>query len=178
MLLFTDGLERGDDEGASDVGREFERLQKSCRGLIWLKPAPAIRPIPGQGTRDPGDAALRRRVSGDPQLVEHGGSLLGAGRERRYVCRSSCMAANSDLNSQIERKTQTPAVDQGLELPDFAVFVRRRGPSSRHHSAPPMLRDLRVSKVAALKIDDLLLDPHRARQGTSDLPPESSSSLI
>lgn len=38
VLLFTDGLERGDAEGASDVGRELERLQKSCRRLIWLNP--------------------------------------------------------------------------------------------------------------------------------------------
>ncbi len=38
VLLFTDGLERGDAVGASDVARELERLQKSCRRLIWLNP--------------------------------------------------------------------------------------------------------------------------------------------
>ena len=37
VLLFTDGLERGSD-AAADVGRELERLQKSCRRLIWLNP--------------------------------------------------------------------------------------------------------------------------------------------
>ena len=35
VLLFTDGLER---EGVEDLGREAERLSKSCRRLIWLNP--------------------------------------------------------------------------------------------------------------------------------------------
>lgn len=35
VLLITDGLERDDVEM---VGREMERLQKSCRRLIWLNP--------------------------------------------------------------------------------------------------------------------------------------------
>ena len=38
VLLFTDGLERGDAENALDVGRELERIRKSCRRLIWLNP--------------------------------------------------------------------------------------------------------------------------------------------
>jgi hypothetical protein len=35
VLLFTDGLER---DGAADLAREMERLNKSCRRLIWLNP--------------------------------------------------------------------------------------------------------------------------------------------
>ncbi|PCJ91820.1 MAG: VWA domain-containing protein [Hyphomicrobiales bacterium] len=35
VLLITDGLERDSDE---DLGFEMERLQKSCRQLIWLNP--------------------------------------------------------------------------------------------------------------------------------------------
>ena len=35
MLLFTDGLER---DGGDELGREMERLHKSCRRLIWLNP--------------------------------------------------------------------------------------------------------------------------------------------
>lgn len=35
VLLITDGLERDTDE---DLGFEMERLQKSCRQLIWLNP--------------------------------------------------------------------------------------------------------------------------------------------
>lgn len=35
VLLITDGLERDTDE---DLGFETERLQKSCRELIWLNP--------------------------------------------------------------------------------------------------------------------------------------------
>jgi uncharacterized protein with von Willebrand factor type A (vWA) domain len=34
-LLFTDGLERDD---ARELGREMERLRKSCRRLIWANP--------------------------------------------------------------------------------------------------------------------------------------------
>lgn len=39
VLLFTDGLERPElgTEGA-DLGREMERLSKSCRRLIWINP--------------------------------------------------------------------------------------------------------------------------------------------
>jgi uncharacterized protein with von Willebrand factor type A (vWA) domain len=39
VLLFTDGLERaepGQEDG--DLRREIERLQKSCRRLVWLNP--------------------------------------------------------------------------------------------------------------------------------------------
>jgi uncharacterized protein with von Willebrand factor type A (vWA) domain len=35
VLLFTDGLER---DGSEELGREMERLHKSCRRLIWLNP--------------------------------------------------------------------------------------------------------------------------------------------
>ena len=35
VLLFTDGLER---DGGDELGREMERLHKSCRRLIWLNP--------------------------------------------------------------------------------------------------------------------------------------------
>lgn len=35
VLLITDGLERDSDE---DLGFEMQRLQKSCRQLIWLNP--------------------------------------------------------------------------------------------------------------------------------------------
>jgi len=35
VLLITDGLERDDTKGLS---KEMERLQKSCRRLIWLNP--------------------------------------------------------------------------------------------------------------------------------------------
>lgn len=35
VLLVTDGLEHGDIEG---LGREAERLSKSCRRLLWLNP--------------------------------------------------------------------------------------------------------------------------------------------
>ena len=35
VLLITDGLDRGDVDG---LGREIERLHKSCRRLIWLNP--------------------------------------------------------------------------------------------------------------------------------------------
>jgi uncharacterized protein with von Willebrand factor type A (vWA) domain len=35
VLLFTDGLER---EGVVELGRETQRLHKSCRRLIWLNP--------------------------------------------------------------------------------------------------------------------------------------------
>ena len=35
VLLFTDGLER---DSGTDLGREMERLHKSCRRLIWLNP--------------------------------------------------------------------------------------------------------------------------------------------
>ncbi len=35
VLLFTDGLERDADE---DLGREMDRLHRSCRRLIWLNP--------------------------------------------------------------------------------------------------------------------------------------------
>jgi hypothetical protein len=35
VLLITDGLDR---EGAAGLGREMERLHKSCRRLIWLNP--------------------------------------------------------------------------------------------------------------------------------------------
>lgn len=35
VLLFTDGLERDTDE---DLGREMDRLHRSCRRLIWLNP--------------------------------------------------------------------------------------------------------------------------------------------
>jgi uncharacterized protein with von Willebrand factor type A (vWA) domain len=39
VLLFTDGLERADAESSAiDLKREMERLQKSCRRLIWLNP--------------------------------------------------------------------------------------------------------------------------------------------
>jgi uncharacterized protein with von Willebrand factor type A (vWA) domain len=35
VLLFTDGLER---EAGDDLGREMDRLHRSCRRLIWLNP--------------------------------------------------------------------------------------------------------------------------------------------
>jgi Protein containing von Willebrand factor type A (vWA) domain len=35
VLLVTDGLER---EGGDDLGREMDRLHRSCRRLIWLNP--------------------------------------------------------------------------------------------------------------------------------------------
>ena len=35
VLLFTDGLER---DGGADLGREVERLRKSCKRLIWVNP--------------------------------------------------------------------------------------------------------------------------------------------
>ena len=35
VILFTDGLER---DGGDDLGREMERLRKSCRRLIWANP--------------------------------------------------------------------------------------------------------------------------------------------
>ena len=35
VILFTDGLER---DGGEDLGREMERLRKSCRRLIWANP--------------------------------------------------------------------------------------------------------------------------------------------
>ena len=35
VLLFTDGLER---EGVETLGAQMERLNKSCRRLIWLNP--------------------------------------------------------------------------------------------------------------------------------------------
>ena len=39
VLLMTDGLERAADENEIvELGRETERLQKSCRRLIWLNP--------------------------------------------------------------------------------------------------------------------------------------------
>lgn len=39
VLLITDGLERAsDEEGLALLEREMERLQKSCRRLIWLNP--------------------------------------------------------------------------------------------------------------------------------------------
>ena len=38
VLLFTDGLERGGIADAGDVGRELERIKKSCRRLMWLNP--------------------------------------------------------------------------------------------------------------------------------------------
>ena len=42
VLLVTDGLERGADEGdegrAPDLGREAERLRLCCRELVWLNP--------------------------------------------------------------------------------------------------------------------------------------------
>ena len=39
VLLITDGLERAQDEAEiQELGREMERLQKSCRRLIWLNP--------------------------------------------------------------------------------------------------------------------------------------------
>ena len=42
VLLITDGLERGDEEGdagdAIDLGAEMDRLHRSCRRLIWLNP--------------------------------------------------------------------------------------------------------------------------------------------
>ncbi|MEM1317048.1 MAG: VWA domain-containing protein [Pseudomonadota bacterium] len=39
VLLITDGLERASDEDALvELAHEMERLQKSCRRLIWLNP--------------------------------------------------------------------------------------------------------------------------------------------
>ncbi len=39
VLLITDGLERAaDDAELSQLGKEMERLHKSCRRLIWLNP--------------------------------------------------------------------------------------------------------------------------------------------
>jgi uncharacterized protein with von Willebrand factor type A (vWA) domain len=38
VLFFTDGLERADAAEAGTLAREMERLQKSCRRLIWLNP--------------------------------------------------------------------------------------------------------------------------------------------
>ncbi len=39
VLLITDGLERAADEAEmAQLGHEMERLQKSCRRLIWLNP--------------------------------------------------------------------------------------------------------------------------------------------
>jgi xanthine dehydrogenase accessory factor len=35
VVLFTDGLER---EGVDQLGREVERLHKSCRKLVWVNP--------------------------------------------------------------------------------------------------------------------------------------------
>jgi len=35
VLLITDGLERG---GEADLGREMDRLHRSCRRLVWLNP--------------------------------------------------------------------------------------------------------------------------------------------
>ena len=35
VLLFTDGLERDETQ---ELGREMERLRKSCRRLVWAKP--------------------------------------------------------------------------------------------------------------------------------------------
>jgi len=35
VLLVSDGLDR---EGGPDIGRQAERLQRSCRRLIWLNP--------------------------------------------------------------------------------------------------------------------------------------------
>ena len=35
VLLITDGLER---DGEEDLGREADRLHRSCRRLIWLNP--------------------------------------------------------------------------------------------------------------------------------------------
>lgn len=38
VLLITDGLERDDPEGDSDLAAEMERLHRSSRRLIWLNP--------------------------------------------------------------------------------------------------------------------------------------------
>jgi uncharacterized protein with von Willebrand factor type A (vWA) domain len=39
VLLFTDGLERGDAASASaDLGAEMARLHRNCTKLIWLNP--------------------------------------------------------------------------------------------------------------------------------------------
>ena len=35
VLLFTDGLER---DGTTELGREMDRLHRSCRKLVWLNP--------------------------------------------------------------------------------------------------------------------------------------------
>ena len=35
VILFTDGLER---DGGEDLGRQMERLRKSCRRVIWVNP--------------------------------------------------------------------------------------------------------------------------------------------
>ncbi len=35
VILFTDGLER---EGLDELGREMDRLHRSCRRLIWVNP--------------------------------------------------------------------------------------------------------------------------------------------
>ncbi len=38
VLLITDGLEHGGDDGATRLAFETERLAKSCRRLVWLNP--------------------------------------------------------------------------------------------------------------------------------------------
>ena len=82
VLLITDGLERGD---ATQLEREAERLQKSCRRLVWLNP---LLRWDGFEPRAAGVRAILRHVD-DFRTVHHLGSLeelaqvLGAEAPRR-----------------------------------------------------------------------------------------------
>lgn len=56
VLLITDGLDR---EGGAGLGEEMERLQKSCRRLIWLNP---LLRFDGYEPRAMGAKAMMRHV--------------------------------------------------------------------------------------------------------------------
>jgi uncharacterized protein with von Willebrand factor type A (vWA) domain len=68
VLLITDGLERGD---VGQLEHEMERLQKSCRRLIWLNP---LLRYDGFEPRAAGVKAMLEHVD-DLRTVHHLGSL-------------------------------------------------------------------------------------------------------
>ena len=92
VLLFTDGLER---EGVAQLGKEMERLRKSCRRLVWLNPLLRFSRFE---PRAAGILAARDEIATAPAVEEkeacRGYSRLRSGRCCAPCCCSSCRTAS------------------------------------------------------------------------------------
>jgi uncharacterized protein with von Willebrand factor type A (vWA) domain len=76
VLLISDGLEA---DAGEDLGKQTERLHKSCRRLIWLNPLLRYEGFEARPAGIKADAAARRRLPAGPQLRQPDRARRSAG---------------------------------------------------------------------------------------------------